>query len=419
MKKLLAAVLFALSAVLISAGNAQVSPPKPSPERIKKVFEDDQLSAEKCGVPRNAGDDYMPAPAYPDQTRAPRVSGRQPFKVDVVASGLEHPFALAFLPSGKLLVSIRAGGLRTIDKAGKVSAPIAGAPATDNTIRVAGMNDVSLDRDFSKNRTLYMTYTAKADSGSGTIGRIVSAKLSADETALTDLKILKEGPFLPRRVTQASDGTLYALTADIFPGYKFAQSVASPQGKVLRLNADGTIPKDNPYLGDKTADPSVYAIGFRDAQGMAFEPKTGALWLNENEPRGGDELNLVKPGKNYGFPVISYGRDNDGTLLNNGKTVQDGMEQPIYYWTPSVAFSGMAFYTGKPLKGWQGSVFMGGLSGMQLVRLELKNGRVVGEEKLLRERCKRIRDVRQGPDGLLYLITDEANGEVLRISPAK
>jgi glucose/arabinose dehydrogenase len=167
------------------------------------------------------------------------------------------------------------------------------------------------------------------------------------------------------------------------------------------------------------ADPSVYALGLRDTQGIAFHPETGEPWVIENEPRGGDELNLIKPGRNYCFPLISYGRDNDGKLLNDGKTSQDGLEQPVHFWTPSVAFSGMAFYSGDKLPEWKGDVFMGGLSGMQLVRLELnKNGRVIGEEKLLRDHCKRIRDVRQGPDGLLYVLTDDANGEILRLAPA-
>jgi glucose/arabinose dehydrogenase len=168
------------------------------------------------------------------------------------------------------------------------------------------------------------------------------------------------------------------------------------------------------------ADTSVYALGFRDPQGMSLHPTSGDLWITENEPRGGDELNLIKPGKNYGFPVISYGRDNDGKLLNNGKTQKEGLEQPVYYWTPSIAPSGMTFYTGKQFPEWKNNIFAGAMSGMQLVRLELsKEGRVIGEEKLLRDRCKRIRDVRQGPDGLLYVITDEDNSEVWRISPAK
>jgi glucose/arabinose dehydrogenase len=188
-------------------------------------------------------------------------------------------------------------------------------------------------------------------------------------------------------------------------------------GKVLRINTDGTIPKNNPYVGKTDADPALYAIGFRDQQGAALHPQTGELWTVENEPRGGDELNVVRPGRNYGFPVISYGRENNGNLINGGKTVQEGMEQPLYYWTPSVALSGMIFYTGDKLPGWKNSIFVGGLSGLQVVRLEVKDERVVGEEKLLRERCRRFRDVRQGPDGLIYLITDDANGEILRLAP--
>lgn len=410
----------ALTISLVSApAFAQFTPPAPTPEQLAASFAEDQLSDEKCGIPRNAADDYRPAAMFPDQTRATRVSGAQAFTVETVAAGLAHPFALAFLPNGKMMVSIRAGGLQIVDKAGKVSAPVTGTPTVDNTIRVAGMNDLILDKGFKKNRTVYLSYTTKSETGPGTVGRIVSAKLSKDETALTDIKVLKEGSMIPRRIAQMKDGTLLILTADILPGYRNAQDLASPNGKVLRINADGSIPKDNPFVSTAGADASVYALGFRDAQGIAFDPKTKKPWIIENHPRGGDELNLIEPGKNYGFPLISYGRDNDGKLLNGGKTAQDGLEQPVYFWTPSVAFSGMAFYTGAKLKGWKGDAFMGGLSGKQLVRLDMKDGRVVGEEKLLRDQCKRIRDVRQGPDGLLYVITDEDNGEILRIKPSK
>jgi aldose sugar dehydrogenase len=418
-RSLVVASLMALLAGAAPAALAQFAPPQPTPEQLSKAFAEDQLSDEKCGIPRNAADEYRPTPASPDQTRAARLSGRQAFKLDAVASGLSHPFALGFLPNGKMLVTIRAGGLRVIDKTGKVSDPLSGVPAVDNTIRVAGMTDLALDRNFKKNRTLYLAYTTKAEAGPGTIGRIISAKLDAEETGLTDIKVLKEGAMLPRRILQGKDGTLLILTADILPGYRFAQDIASPQGKVLRINTDGSIPKDNPFVGTANADPSIYAIGIRDAQGIAFHPKTGEPWIIENHPRGGDELNVIRPGKNYGFPLISYGRDNNGELLNGGKTAQEGLEQPVYFWTPSVAFSGMNIYSGKTLKGWSGSYFMGGLSGKQLVRLELKDGRVTGEEKLLRDQCKRIRDVRQGPDGNLYLLPDEDNGEVLRLSPSK
>jgi glucose/arabinose dehydrogenase len=248
---------------------------------------------------------------------------------------------------------------------------------------------------------------------------VASARLSKDGTALSDLKVLKEGAMLPRRIAQMRDGSLLILTADIMPGYRFAQALNSPQGKVLRIHPDGSIPKDNPFVGRADADPAVYAVGIRDAQGIAFAPGAGEPWIIENHPRGGDELNRIEAGKNYGFPLISYGRDNNGELLNGGKTQQDGLEQPVHFWTPSVAFSGMTFYTGRKLKDWRGSLFLGGLSGKQLVRLEMKDGRVAAEEKLLRDRCVRIRDVRQGPDGNLYVLTDEERSEILRISPAK
>jgi glucose/arabinose dehydrogenase len=222
---------------------------------------------------------------------------------------------------------------------------------------------------------------------------------------------------IPRRIAQAPDGKLFIITADIITPYLSAQSLKSPNGKVLRINTDGSVPLDNPFAASPDADPSIWAIGFRDAQGLAFAPGTGDLWTIENHPRGGDELNIIRAGDNHGFPLISYGRDNDGKLLNEGRTQQEGLEQPVHFWTPSVAFSGLAIYDGDRLPGWKGNVFAGGLSGMQLVRLEMKDGRVVGEEKLLRDRCKRIRDVRQGPDGDLYVLTDDANGEILRVGP--
>jgi len=406
----------AMSAGMGGAAFAQAAP-KPTPEQLAATYKEDQLSEEKCGVPRNAADDYRPAPMYPDQTRAPRVTSKQAFKVETVASGLPNAWAFAFLPSGHMLVNIRGGGMRIVSPDGKVSEPIAGTPEIKNAIRLFGMHDVILDKNFKKNRTIYYAYITTPPEGGATQGYVASAKLAADEKSITDVKILKQGVLYPRRIVQAKDGTLMIVTADVLPGYKFAQSLASPNGKVLRINTDGTIPKDNPFVKTPDADPSVYAVGVRDPQSMAFKPGTKDLWIVENEPRGGDELNLIKAGKNYGFPLISYGRDNDGALLNGGLTKQDGLEQPVHFWTPSVAFSGMTFYTGNKLKAWKGSVFAGGLSGMQLVRLEMKKGRVVGEEKLLRDQCKRIRDVRQGPDGNLYVLTDDANGEVLRISP--
>jgi glucose/arabinose dehydrogenase len=392
--------------------------PKPTPEQLAKTYEEDQLSLEKCGVPRNAADDYRPAPLLPDQTRAHRITSTQPFHIETVASGLVNPWALAFLPNGDMLVTIRGEGLRTVTPAGKVSDPITGTPMIKNAIRLFGMHDVILDRDFASNRTIYLAFVTTSPAGVANTGYIASAKLAADEKSVTDFTVLKEGAMIPRRIVQAKDGTLFIVTADILTPYLSAQSLQSATGKILRLNTNGTIPGDNPFAPNAKADPSIYALGIRDPQSMAFQPTTGDLWIVENEPRGGDELNRIQAARNYGFPLISYGRDNDGKLLNNGLTKKDGLEQPVYFWTPSVAFSGMTFYTGDKLPGWKNSIFAGGLSGMQLVRLELSaDGRVTGEEKLLRDRCKRIRDVRQGPDGNLYVLTDDANGEILRIAP--
>jgi glucose/arabinose dehydrogenase len=414
MKRLLLAL--AAGAVFAPAALAQVAP-KPTPEQLAKTYEEDELSLEKCGVPRNAADDYRPTPLMRDQTRAPRISSSQNYNVDVIASGLPNAWALAFLPSGEMLVTIRGEGLRLLSADGKRSNPVTGTPPINNAIRLFGMHDVILDRDFASNRTLYLAYVTTPE-GKPMTGSIVRARLSADGKSLEDYTLLKEGPgMIPRRIVQAPDTTLFIQTADIITPYVSVQNLGSPHGKVLRLNTNGTIPGSNPFVPTKGADPSVYALGIRDPQGMALHPTTGELWLIENEPRGGDELNVVQAGKNYGFPLISYGRDNDGKLLNGGLTQKAGLEQPVYFWTPSVALSGMTIYDGAALPGWRGDIFAGGLSGMQLIRLDMENGRVAGEEKMLRDRCKRIRDVRQGPDGMLYVLTDDANGEIWKISP--
>lgn len=411
--RVMAAACFGLTAQV--AAYAQNAPAPPTQEQLELMRAEDQLGLESCGIPRNASDDYRPAPLLPDQSRAPRISTETAYSVETVATGLPHAWALAFLPSGNMLVTIRGDGLRTVSPDGDVSDLISGTPEIRTPVRLFGMHDVILDADFAQNRTIYLAYITQVEGGRPNTGYIASARLSEDETSLSDYTILKEGAFTPRRIVQANDGTLLAVTADVVTPYVSAQSMQSSQGKVIRLNADGTLPADNPFIANLVADKSIYALGFRDTQGMAFHPDTGDLWLIENHPRGGDELNRVEPGKNYGFPLISYGRDNNGELLNGGKTEQDGLEQPVYFWNPSIAFSGLAFYTGDGIPEWKGDAFMGGLSGLQLVRVKLENGRVVAEEKLLRERCERIRDVRMGPDGNLYVVTDAEDGAILRI----
>ncbi|WP_372785770.1 PQQ-dependent sugar dehydrogenase [Phenylobacterium sp.] len=372
-----------------------------------------------CGANRNARDGYFAPPARPDQARAPQIKSKAGLKVEVVAS-LDRSVGLAFLPGGELLVSQRAGGLRVVDAKGRVSEPLKGAPEIAGVVGTSNTGPV-LDRDFAKNRTLYYGYTAAPPAkGEPFMGRILKARLSADARSLEDAKTIYEAPYLsPRRLVQARDGTLLIASGEVASGGPNPQSMTDPRGKVLRINADGSIPKDNPFVGKKDANPALYAVGFRDIQAAGLNPATGDLWVGENEPMGGDELNRIKSGGNYGFPVISYGRQNSGALINGGKTAQDGMEQPAYFWTPSIAPSGLTFYDGKAFPAWKGDVLVGAMSGRQLVRLRMKNGRVVGEEKLLMDRCKRVKDVREGPDGLVYVITDESPSEILRLAPAK
>jgi len=372
-----------------------------------------------CGANRNAKDGYVAKPLRPDQTRAPIVTSKQAFDVQVVAT-LDRSVGLAVLPDGSMLISQRAGGLRLVSPKGVVSAPLKGTPEVSGVMGTSNTGPV-LDRDFARNRTLYYGYTAAPPAkGQPFAGRIMKARLSADGTALEDAKTIFEQPWLtPRRLVQARDGTLLIASGEVASGGPNPQSMTDPRGKILRIDADGSIPKDNPFLKTAGANPALYAVGFRDIQAAGLDPKTGALWVGENEPMGGDELNRIKPGGNYGFPVISYGRQNSGALIDGGKTAQAGMEQPVYFWTPSIAPSGLSVYSGKAFPAWNGDILVGGMSGRQLVRLEMRNGRVVGEEKLLTDRCKRTKDVREGPDGLIYVVTDESPSEVLRLVPAR
>jgi aldose sugar dehydrogenase len=394
-------------------------PPGPDYAGVSgSLAENNRLSA-LCGANRNAKDGYVPKPLMADQTRAAQVKSKQAFSVEVLAS-LDRSVGMAILPDGSMLVSQRAGGLRLVSPKGQVSAPLKGTPDISGVMGTSNTGPV-LDRDFAKTRILYYGYTAAPPAkGEPYAGRIVKARLSVDGAALEDAKTIFEQPNLaPRRIVQARDGTLLIASAEVASGGPNPQSMTDPRGKILRIATDGSVPKDNPFLKTPGANPALYAVGFRDIQGAALNPQTGDLWVGENEPMGGDELNRIKPGGNYGFPIISYGRENSGAMINGGKTVQDGMEQPVYFWTPSIAPSGLTFYDGKAFPAWKGSVFVGAMSGRQLVRLELKNGRVVGEEKLLMDRCKRTKDVRQGPDGLIYVITDESPSEILRLVPAK
>ena len=376
-----------------------------------------------------APDGYAPAPQWPGQTRAPKPATTAAYTIETVAEGFAGAFCFDFLPDGRMIVGERPGRIRIVAKDGVVSAPLEGMPA-DLWAKGQGLFEVRPDRAFAANRTIYLTYTvlpAGADQTalprSPGVLLVASARLSADERKLENLKVLLDAEGTGGRLVQAPDGTLL-ITSTIPSGvginaadWPQPQQLTSDMGKVLRINVDGSIPKDNPFAGRAGARPEIYALGLRDVQGVAIEPRTGQLWISEHGPRGGDEINAIAKGKNYGFPLIGYGRNYSGKPINGDKTAQDGLEQPVYFWTPDIAPAGIAFYTGARFPAWQGDLFVAALAGKALVRLVLKDGRVIAEERLLTELNGRIRGVNQGPDGALYVLTDGNAGKIVRLVP--
>lgn len=400
-----------------------------------------------------------PTPAFPGQTDAPPPATPSRYRVEVVTDALSSPWALAFLPDGRFLVSERMGALRTVTYAGQVSAPIAGVPPV-KVVAAQSFHDVVLDPDFAQNRLVYFTYFAPPegeaprewpiehfyedvwtkslaerrvmDIGTERIGR---ARLSDDASRLEDVEVLFEGR-VERRIAFAPDGTMFVTGADAFRFYDTDLDgvdhdfMHNPDirrnfsGRVIRINRDGTIPIDNPWLHRATVSGETFAHGFKDPEGAAIHPDTGELWVIDHGPQGGDEVDIVRAGRDYGWPNVSYGvqydfRQPDGRTnvpVGNGRTSMDGVEEPIYYWVPSIAPSGMAFYTGDLFPEWRGDLFVGAMAGRRLVRLVLDGERVVAEERLLEDLDVRVREVRQGPDGALYAF---GGNSLLRLVPAE
>ncbi|CAB5709842.1 Soluble aldose sugar dehydrogenase yliI precursor [Delftia tsuruhatensis] len=347
----------------------------------------------------------------------------------IVAEGLEHPWALAFLPDGRFLVTERPGRMRIVQAGGRLGPPLRGLPAVDARGQ-GGLLDVVLDSDFARNRRLYFCYSEpgiSADRGkSGTA--LASARLSDDGSALEQVKTL----FAPRprydstlhfgcriverMVDGRSDGTLFLTLGERSSFKEEAQNLKSHLGKIVRVGKDGSIPRDNPFAGRRDAFPEIWSYGHRNPQGATLAPD-GSLWMHEHGPQGGDEVNRPEPGRNHGWPVITYGENYGGGSIGAGITHKDGMEQPLYQWTPSIAPSGMAFITSDRYgPGWKGSLVVGSLKFQRLERLSIRDGKVTSAETLEPRLGQRVRDVRQGPDGWLYVLTDSPDGQLLRIA---
>jgi aldose sugar dehydrogenase len=342
-----------------------------------------------------------------------------PLSLETFARGLVHPWAIAFLPDGRLLVTERPGRMRIVAKDGKVLPPLAGVPGVFASGQ-GGLLDVALDRSFAENQTLYFCYAEPTGGGARTA--VAHARLVDDEHLDGPSVIFhQEGPLSTSnhfgcRIAQAPDNNLFATLGEHFVPRDQAQNLANHLGKIIRVRPDGSAPSDNPFVGRAAAKPEVWTYGHRNPQGLAFHPSTGRLWEHEHGPRGGDEINIIEKGKNYGWPVIGYGVDYSGARIHES-THKEGMEQPIWHWTPSIAPSGMTFYTGDLFANWRGNLFIGALAGQILVRLELDGEKVSKEERLLQQLHERIRDVRQGPDGALWLATDSGSGRILRLTP--
>jgi glucose/arabinose dehydrogenase len=362
-------------------------------------------------------------PAFPGQTRAP-YRPTIPYKVTTLTDKLQKPWSLAFLPTGKILVTEKTGAMRLVDSAGALSAPISGLPPI-NYIGQVGLLDVALDPNFSANHRIFFSFSEPVGENDSNIA-IAHAVLDEQALKLSDVTVIfRAKPAMPKqalasnaggRIAIAKDGTLFAVIGDRSksPPWTVAQRLDVHLGKIIHITLDGAPAPDNPFLGQAGALPEIWTLGHRSEEGLAFD-SLGRLWENEHGPRGGDELNLVEAGKNYGWPLINHGLDYPGKVIGDGQTEKEGLEQPRYYWDPVIAPSGLAFYDGSLFPEWKGSVFIGALRGQMLDRLTISGTSVVDEEPLLVDLHARIRDVRIGPEGAVYVLTDDTR--LLKLTP--
>jgi glucose/arabinose dehydrogenase len=371
-------------------------------------------------VPQGAPNVPEFQPAFAGQTRAEAVTSKTALVVTEVATGLSSPWGLAFLPGGKMLVSEKApGALRIVSADGKVSPPVAGVPAVDARGQ-GGMMGVGIPGDG----WVYWSYAEPRDGGNGLAvarGKLVDGaapRMEDVEIIFRMMPTLDSRQHFGGRLVFPADGTMFITLGErsILPGRVQAQDLGSHLGKIVRINRDGSIPKDNPFVKQAGARPEIWSYGHRNILAATLDGK-GRLWELEHGPKGGDELNLVGKGKDYGWPTITYGEEYSGKPIGESKTQAPGMEQPVYYWDPVIAPSGVTIASGKLFPEWKGNMLVGGLASKALVRLVLKGDKVVGEERLLTDRGERIRDVVEAADGAIWLLTDAANGKLLRVTP--
>ena len=380
-------------------------------------------------------------PAFPRQTRACAVKSDVALDVVVVARGLDKPWAVEPLPDGDLLITEKTGNLRIVSARGEVGQPIGGLlPVGAGGVSAAsgqgglppitargqgGLLDVALSPNFARDRTIFWSFSEQREGGSGT--SVARGRLTEDRANLEQVRIIframptyNNGLHFGSRLAFGPDNMLYITLGDRFdrPNRPKAQQLDTHLGKIIRINPDGSVPNDNPFAKQSGAMPEVWTLGHRNIQSAAFDEQ-GRLWTVEHGAKGGDELNLIEKGKNYGWAIATYGEEYSGEPIPGAVTQREGYEQPIYYWDPVIAPSGAQFYTGDAFPAWRGSLFVGALKEQRLVRLVIRDNRVVGEEHLLAERGQRIRDVRQGHNGALYVVTDQTNGELWRIAPKR
>lgn len=358
-------------------------------------------------------------PAFDGQTRAKGIKTTTPYEVTIIAEGLSNPWAVTSLPDGRLIITEKAGTLRIATTAGQLSDPISGFPELDDR-KQGGLLDVAPAPDFETSRILYFTFAEKKPQGSLTA--VGKGKLSADEKRIENFQVIYRAiPYYDNsmhfgsRIVFDKHGNIFVSTgerSDMETRPK-AQLLDNGYGKVIHITPNGDPVAGNPFINTPGALPEIYSYGHRNPQGLAIHPETQELWLSEMGPRGGDEINLIKPGKNYGWATITYGIEYNGKTIGEGITQQEGLEQPVYYWDPVLSPSGMTFYSSNVIPEWQNNLFIGGLSSKHIARIVLENNKVIGEERLLADQNQRFRDIGEGKEGALYAVTDE--GRLYRI----